>query len=1251
LPGAWRYAQGVKERPHPYYPYNQRTIIRRSWQSDPAWAKPIRIGSVAVAGFALTGAALVQPALLTFSPRAVEFGGVVRGGTETAEIQLQNDEGNGPGGVVIKSMSINGPDRGLFSVDDLSGEAIDAGGALTVVVGFSPDAVGLKQASLTIEHTGRNSPLVVELSGRGAEVFRVAAGETTIPGSPAWGRDEPFLETPGRVEAASSVTPSDVSLPDGTPGPIFDNRRIASGNSLGYEFLVKPGRFEVRLYFGLGSPVPAAGVPMEIRIEGQPVMAGFDPARNAHASAVMVPFDVNSDGRLTVELRSSKPGAWVSAIEVVDISQSEGAQLEAVPGRLDFGPALVTDSREMAVALRNAGDPLIDPAVVLTNLTVPAGSPFAVANPGPRVIGHGRSLDVSAMFSPALVGEANSDATIAHNGTTSMLAMSGTGWMAMDDLATTVEDTGVAISPLTNDGDPDGTILELFSVADPIHGSLTTTGTTMVYTPNPDFNGPDEFTYQVRDRTGAAAQARVRIIVEDVNDPPVAEAGGPYRGTTQQGVKLSGLRSADPDGSLDTYRWTFGDGSTSSIASPTHLYRSPGSYTAALTVTDDDGITHTDRAVVTIDTTLQVSATGDGSGSVSSSLGTLNCGSDCTSTHVIGQKVSLTATAGTDSEFVGWSGACSGTGTCLVTMSDDKEVEAEFRHLYTLTVVAQGDGSIRSIPLGISCPSSCSLQFVSGSTVILVATPGPGSSFSGWDGALCFTENCPVPITAARTITARFNDPPIAANDSGSTAEDSGVTVSVLSNDSDPNGDALTLSGHGSPGQAGAGLSCTTTGSCTYTPPADFSGTDSFAYVVSDGQFTDTATVSITVTAANDPPTASSRTVSGSEDTPAGWSPLVGDIDGDQLTCSLVTGPAVGSAAVSPTCGSSSYTPPANFNGVVTFTYRAFDGTAFSAAASVRITVSGVNDPPVATPVTDSGPEDSTIGWAPQVSDVDGDQLVCAIVGQPSQGTAAVTSNCSSGTYTPPPNFSSPPNMVFSYRVCDRPVGGACSIASVSITVTEINDPPVANPDSYATSEDGQLNVGFFSGVLDNDTDPEGDSLIARNPSNPPHGSLVLNSSGSFTYTPDPNYSGTDSFTYQAFDGSAFDTTTVTITITSVNDGPTASFTHGSVGDAPTTVSFNASASSDPDGSIVSYTWNWDDGSSGSGETTSHTFDDPGTYVVVLTVRDDDGAVDTASQVIVVDAPPTTTTQPPTTTTTEPPTTIPPITIPPITIP
>jgi VCBS repeat-containing protein len=401
--------------------------------------------------------------------------------------------------------------------------------------------------------------------------------------------------------------------------------------------------------------------------------------------------------------------------------------------------------------------------------------------------------------------------------------------------------------------------------------------------------------------------------------------------------------------------------------------------------------------------------------------------------------------------------------------------------------------------------------------------------------------------TATVTITiTSVNNPPVAVNDAYSTNEDTALNISapgVLGNDSDSDGDNLTAVKVSDPAHGTVTLN--NNGSFTYTPNANFNGTDSFTYRANDGQTnSDTATVIITVNAVNDTPVAVNDTYSTNEDTVLNRAvPGVlsndTDPDGDNLTAVKVNDPAHGTVTLNSN-GSFTYTPAANYNGTDSFTYRANDGQANSNTATVTITITAVNDTPVVVNDAYTTNEDTALNRAaPGVlsndTDADGDNLTAVKVSDPVHGTLTLNSN-GSFTYIPNANYNGIDS--FTYRANDGQANS--SAATITITITSVNDPPVAVIDAYSTSRDTALNV-VAPGVLGNDTDVEGSALTATKVSNPSHGSVTLNSNGSFTYAPTSAYTGTDSFTYQANDGqSNSNVATVTINVSAANNPPVA---------------------------------------------------------------------------------------------------------------
>jgi hypothetical protein len=156
---------------------------------------------------------------------------------------------------------------------------------------------------------------------------------------------------------------------------------------------------------------------------------------------------------------------------------------------------------------------------------------------------------------------------------------------------------------------------------------------------------------------------------------------------------------------------------------------------------------------------LNVDLDGGGSGSVSSDVAGISCGLDCSHTYNHGTLVTLSPTASEGSDFVGWSGACTGTGECVVTMDEARAVTAAFDlRIHVLDVAPAGDGTgmITSEADGIACGGDCSEPYEHGTPVVLTATPSAGSRFAGWSGACTGTGTCSVEMTEARAVTATF---------------------------------------------------------------------------------------------------------------------------------------------------------------------------------------------------------------------------------------------------------------------------------------------------------------------------------------------------------------------------------------------------------------------------------------------------------------------------------------------------------------
>ena len=392
------------------------------------------------------------------------------------------------------------------------------------------------------------------------------------------------------------------------------------------------------------------------------------------------------------------------------------------------------------------------------------------------------------------------------------------------------------------------------------------------------------------------------------------------------------------------------------------------------------------------------------------------------------------------------------------------------------------------------------------------------------------------------TVTGE-NDAPDTNDDAADTMEDRASVIQVLLNDADIDGNLVPATVVISqPPAHGSAQVDTAAGAVTYTPAQDFNGTDSFKYQVSDDGtpgpvLASEATVVVRVDPRNDAPVAVDDTAVVDEDGTVVIAVLGNDSDVDgnlDAEITLVTRqPEHGTAVVDSATGEIEYTPDPDFNGVDTFEYRAFDdGTplpALADTAEVTVTVRPVNDAPVAEDdaVTLNEDEPAVIAVLSNDEDTDSgssfDLAALAVVTPPAHGTAEVDPASGNITYTPAAGYNGPDS--FEYSIYDDGLDNGTALAPLSataevqLTVTPVNDPPVALDDSATTAEDVPVAVA----VLANDTETDIDSALVPSTvavdTPPQHGSVSIDSvTGTLTYTPAADYNGADSFVYAVSD-------------------------------------------------------------------------------------------------------------------------------------
>jgi len=352
------------------------------------------------------------------------------------------------------------------------------------------------------------------------------------------------------------------------------------------------------------------------------------------------------------------------------------------------------------------------------------------------------------------------------------------------------------------------------------------------------------------------------------------------------------------------------------------------------------------------------------------------------------------------------------------------------------------------------------------------------------------------------TVPAQPEDPRLYDQDS--------VVHTDFSCFSGPGGPALTscLDQDGRP--AGAALDTSTPGARTITVTA-----------VSSNGFSTSTTVRYSVGAVNHPPVANDQSVSTDEDVNLPVTLAATDADGDTLSYS-VTQPARGSVGCSGR--SCTYRPSPNFNGTDSFTFTARDPFGEFDTATVTVTVSPVQDAPVAQNSTVTVPEDS-VGSAIGISayDPDGDTLTSEVTDGPSHGTATLFS-ATGARYTPAADYNG--TDAFSVTLTDT--HGGTATATVSVTISPRNDAPIAQNLTLVTDEDASAEVALAG------ADVDGDALTYAITQGPGHGGVTC-AGALCTYAPAAGYVGADSFSYRVTDPSgAGATATVSITVNRV---------------------------------------------------------------------------------------------------------------------
>ncbi|GAB4147091.1 MAG: hypothetical protein OHK0017_08390 [Patescibacteria group bacterium] len=736
---------------------------------------------------------------------------------------------------------------------------------------------------------------------------------------------------------------------------------------------------------------------------------------------------------------------------------------------------------------------------------------------------------------------------------------------AHDDNYIIDEDQTTNFSVLDNDFDFEGDQMTIVSVTMPLHGQAVIEGNQIKFTPNPDYNGNDSFTYEITDGNGQTATANVTITINSINDPVTANNDNAITDEDTQ-VEINVLNN---DSDLDNDILTITSASTPShgivLIDNSVITYFPnlnfyGNDSFTYTVEDGKGSTATATVNITVNSINDPVTANDDSYNLledasAIDLNVLNNDSDGDgdSLSIISVTTPTNGNASINGTVISFQPNANYFGNDSFTYTIEDGNGSTATAIVNITVSSVNDPVIANDDLltidedtsvDINVLSNDSDADANNLTLVSIINPTHGTATINQDGTIHYVpdsnyygadsftytvsdgNSSTATATVNLTITSVY-DPIIANNDSATTAQDTSVDINVLANDSSPEGNSFGIVGTIAPSH---GIISTQGGIITYTPDQYYTGTDTFTYIVRDGlNPVATAIVTVTVTNVNDPVIAVNDSSITNEDTSVDINVLSNDSDADNdpLIVVSISTPSHGTATINQD-GAIHYIPDSNYYGTDSFTYTVSDGNGSTATATITITINSVNDPVTANNDTRSTNQDQAVLINVLANDSDGDDdfLTISSVSTPTHGNAVINNNLI--IYTPALGYQG--TDTFTYTISDG--NGSTATATVNVTIDNVNDPAIAVNDLATTEEDTQVSIN----VLSNDSDGDNDPLSIISTTNPAHGSISVNG-GIITYAPDTNYNGTDTFTYTISDGNGSTATaTVTITINPVDD-------------------------------------------------------------------------------------------------------------------
>ncbi|HGS5043943.1 TPA: tandem-95 repeat protein [Vibrio parahaemolyticus] len=671
--------------------------------------------------------------------------------------------------------------------------------------------------------------------------------------------------------------------------------------------------------------------------------------------------------------------------------------------------------------------------------------------------------------------------------------------VAVDDTTSIQEDTAVTIDVLPNDTDVDGDKLSIQSASVPeAQGKVEIVDGKLVFTPAENFNGDAEIAYIVTDGQ-LTDEAKVTVTVNPVDDAPTINFDA-VESITEDAVSTDTVVATLTVRDTDTPE----DQLTVSLENNSNGYFVLVGNEVKLTQAGVDAVNNDELNLKGLTISASVSDGVNPTASDSDSL--------------IVNRVNDAPTIKVDAvESITEDAVSTDTVVATLTVRDTDTPEDQ------LTVSLENNSNGYFVLVGNEVKlTQAGVDAVNNDELNLKDLTISASVSDGVN---------PTANDSDSLIVNRVNDAPVAKDDIATTQEDTAVTIDVLPNDSDVDGDKLSIQSASVP--EAQGKVEIVDGKLVFTPAENFHGDAEITYTLTDGALTDQATVNVTVNAVNDTPVVESNLAD--QTLAEDFTPYtidlntafsdVDNVDGE-LTFSVSGNSNV---LVSIENGIATISPTADWNGSETLTFTATDPSGESISQRVDFTVAPVADivADKATVVEDTSTVIKVLGN--DTFEGDGKVVSLDTNNGPANGTVSVNPD-GSVTYTPNDNYQGTDS--FTYIVTS---GGVSESTTVSVDVTPVNDAPVAKDDTAITDEDTPVTID----VLPNDNDIDGDKLSIQSASVPEAQGKVEIVDGKLVFTPAENFNGDAEITYTVTDGQLTDEAKVTVTVNPVNDAPT----------------------------------------------------------------------------------------------------------------